>query len=82
MSVGFMRADSPEPTGQGYYVPLAEKIRHAVDVPVIGVGGITEPEYADCVLQERRVDMVAVGTAILNDPQWARKAVDMLSVRC
>ena len=79
VSVGFVGADSPEPTGQGYYVPLAEGIRRAVEVPVIGVGGITEPEFADRVVRQGRVDLVAVGTAILNDPQWAAKAVETLS---
>lgn len=66
-------------TGQGYLVPLAEKIKRVVGVPVIGVGGITEPEFADRVIREGRVDLAAVGRAILHDPEWARKAVATLS---
>ena len=81
VSGGLVGAEHPGESGQGYFIPLAEEIRQesAVTVPVIGVGGITEPEYADQVVQEDRVDMVAVGRAILNDSQWARKAVHALS---
>ena len=81
VSGGFVGPEPPTATGQGYFIPLAEEIKQqaAVTVPVIGVGGITEPEYADMVVRQGRVDMVAVGRAMLNDPQWARKAVKALS---
>jgi len=74
--VGYLH---PTLKSQGFFIPLAEEIRGATRAPVIGVGGITEPEYADQVIRERRVDMVAVGRAILNDPEWGRKAVDILT---
>jgi len=45
-----------------------------IDIPVIGVGGITEPEYANKLIQEGQVDLVAVGRGLLNDPDWAIKA--------
>lgn len=59
---------------QGYFIPLAEEIGKVVDVPVIGVGGITDPKFADKVVRENRVDLVAVGRAILKDPEWSLKA--------
>ena len=79
VSGGLAGADPPHLTGQGYFIPLAEEIKQAVDVPVIGVGGITQPEFADQVVRQGRVDMVAVGRSILNDPQWPRKAMAALS---
>jgi 2,4-dienoyl-CoA reductase-like NADH-dependent reductase (Old Yellow Enzyme family) len=69
----------PTITGQGFMIPAAERVKAAVPVPVIGVGGITEPKFADRVIREGRVDLVAVGRAMLGDPSWARKAVDLLS---
>jgi len=63
---------------QGYYVPLAEEMKSVVDVPVIGVGGIGSPEFANEVIVKGRVDLVAVGRAMLADPDWASKAVDVL----
>jgi len=79
VSGGFVGSTHPTLKSQGYFIPMAEEIRGAARVPTIGVGGIIEPEYADRVIRERRVDMVAVGRAIFNDPEWARKAVNMLS---
>ncbi len=55
---------------QGYYVPYAEEVKKSVNLPVIGVGGIIEPEFADSLVREERVDLVAVGRAMLKDPEW------------
>jgi len=63
---------------QGYYVPLAEQMKSAIDVPVIGVGGITSPEFANEIVVKERADLVAVGRAMLADPDWASKAIDVL----
>jgi 2,4-dienoyl-CoA reductase-like NADH-dependent reductase (Old Yellow Enzyme family) len=64
---------------QGYFIPQAQRIRRAVKVPVIGVGGVREPRYADRVVREGRVDLVAVGRELLRDPDWAARAVELLS---
>jgi 2,4-dienoyl-CoA reductase-like NADH-dependent reductase (Old Yellow Enzyme family) len=32
---------------QGFFVPQAQKIKSVVNVPVIGVGGIIDPQYAN-----------------------------------
>jgi len=63
---------------QGYFVPQAQQIKRVVNMPVIGVGGIREPEYADILVREGRVDLVAVGRALLEDSDWAMKAVQRL----
>ncbi|MCJ7456042.1 NADH:flavin oxidoreductase [Candidatus Bathyarchaeota archaeon] len=68
-------------TSQGYFLPLAEKIKQAVEVPVIGVGGIKDPQVADEAIRQNRVDLVAVGRAILADPDWALNAAKALSRR-
>lgn len=63
---------------QGYFVPQAQEIKNVVDIPVIGVGGIKDPEYANKIIQEEKVDLVAVGRGLLNDPDWAIKAIKEL----
>src|SRR3990172_11015432 len=55
---------------KGYFVPQASEIKKAVGIPVIGVGGITQPEYADKLVCDGKVDLVAVGRAFWNDSQW------------
>lgn len=68
-------------TEQGYFVPLAEGIRQVVKVPVIGVGNITEPEYADSIIREGKVDMVAVGRTLLSNPDFPRQAAQKLGIK-
>ncbi len=81
VSGGFC-GSSPESlqTGQGYFIPHAHKIEKVVKIPIIGVGGITDPEYADKIIKEGKVDLVAVGRALLNDSNWAKKAVKNLKL--
>jgi 2,4-dienoyl-CoA reductase-like NADH-dependent reductase (Old Yellow Enzyme family) len=64
----------------GYFVPQAAAVKKAVKVPVIGVGGITEPQYANQLTSEGTVDLVAVGRALWKDAEWAQKAVTQLGV--
>jgi len=65
--------------GPGYYVPQAAAVKEAAGVPVIGVGGITTAEEADEIIRSGKVDLVAVGRAMLKDPEWASKAVASLN---
>ena len=68
-------------TKQGYFVPLAEGIKETVKVPVIGVGNITEPEYADSIVREQKVDLVAVGRFLLSNPEFSNQAAEKLGIR-
>ena len=81
VSGGIGGPNPPSLSGQGYLFHLAEGIKKAVTIPVVGVGGITEAEFADKAVQEGKVDLVAVGRALLADPEWAVKAVKTLSAR-
>ncbi len=62
----------------GYFVPQASAIKKAVGVPVIGVGGINQAKYADSLVREESVDLVAVGRALWHDHAWAQKAIESL----
>jgi 2,4-dienoyl-CoA reductase-like NADH-dependent reductase (Old Yellow Enzyme family) len=63
---------------QGYFISQAQQIKKVIDIPVIGVGGITQPEFANKLIQKRQIDLVAVGRGLLNDPDWAIKAIKTL----
>ena len=54
---------------------LGIAVKKTVGIPVIGVGGIVEPDLAEAALAGGLVDLVAVGRGILADPTWARKAL-------
>jgi 2,4-dienoyl-CoA reductase-like NADH-dependent reductase (Old Yellow Enzyme family)/thioredoxin reductase len=60
---------------RGFLLPLAERIREAVDVPVIAVGRLDDPEVAEAALAAGQADLVAVGRALIADPDWPRKTL-------
>ena len=67
-------------TEQGYFVPLAQSIRESVKIPVAGVGNITQAEYADRIVREGRVDLVALGRKLLSDPDFPKLAAQKLGM--
>ncbi|RXT04154.1 NADH:flavin oxidoreductase/NADH oxidase [Ammoniphilus sp. CFH 90114] len=58
----------------GYQVPLAERIKQEVDVPVIAVGKLDHAPLAEAVLGNNQADLIAVGRGILRNPYWANEA--------
>ncbi len=59
---------------QGAIVHLAEAIKKAVKVPVITVGKISNPSFAEEILKQGKADFIALGRSLLADPEWANKA--------
>jgi len=57
----------------GYNVPQAEAIKRAVDVPVMVVGRIHDPEYAEQILQQDKADMIVLARPLLADPELPNK---------
>jgi 2,4-dienoyl-CoA reductase-like NADH-dependent reductase (Old Yellow Enzyme family)/thioredoxin reductase len=68
------RTIEPMSYPEGWKIYLAETIKRAVKIPVIGVGVIRSPDFAERTLQEGRADFIALGRALLADPHWPRKA--------
>jgi 2,4-dienoyl-CoA reductase-like NADH-dependent reductase (Old Yellow Enzyme family) len=60
---------------EGTLVPLAEAVKRVVGIPVIGVGRFRTPEVAQGVIEQGKVDMIAIGRQLIADPHWAVKAV-------
>jgi len=58
----------------GCFVHLAEAVKKVVSIPVVGVGRIKSPELADRLLKAGRIDVVAMGRALIADPMLPEKA--------
>lgn len=52
------------------FAPLTKEVH----IPVIGPGKILRPEMANDAIAEGKVTAVAIGRALLADPQWVNKA--------
>ena len=66
------------PTGPGYQVPLAERVRREADVATGAVGMITDPTQADAIVREGRADLVLLARALLREPHWPLAAARAL----
>jgi len=57
----------------GCMVDMAATLKKEVKVPVITVGKLGYPELAEKILQEEKADFVALGRALIADPEWPNK---------
>jgi 2,4-dienoyl-CoA reductase-like NADH-dependent reductase (Old Yellow Enzyme family)/thioredoxin reductase len=66
----------PMMTEPGCLVPLAERFKEQLDIPVITVGRINHPSLAEEILARGRADLVAMGRSLLADPYLPQKAME------
>lgn len=73
VSTGGNAAGVRIPTGPGYQVPFAARVKAETSLPVAAVGLITEPSQAAKILANGEADAVLLGRELLRDPSWARR---------
>ncbi|MBE0478585.1 FAD-dependent oxidoreductase [Candidatus Aerophobetes bacterium] len=82
---GFLECDFPSVPSiyspEGALVKLAENVKKVVDIPVMATGGITDPEYAETILKEKKADLVALGRTLIADADWPAKAMREDTIR-
>ncbi len=61
-------------TEAGFNLFRARAIKEIVNIPVIGVGRINDPELAERVIAEGSVDLISFGRQHLTDPDFIGKA--------
>lgn len=71
--------ESPVPLVQsdvspGAYVYLAEGIKKAVNIPVVGAYRITCPELAEEIISQGKADLIGMARALIADPEFPKKA--------
>ncbi len=54
-------------------ISYATKIKKSVSIPVIAVAKIHQPALAEKIIADQQADLVAIGRALLADPQWPNK---------
>jgi len=67
---------SPQSFPQGWLIPYTHTLKSKVNVPVIAVGVIREPQAADDILAQGRADFIALGRPLLADTEWPLKALE------
>lgn len=80
VSSGGNLAHARIPTGPGYQVPFAARIRREADIATGAVGMISEPEQAQAIIANGEADVVLTARESLRDPYFARRAAKALGV--
>ena len=65
---------SPMARPEGWLTAYADAIKKRVSVPVIVVGEIRHPRFAEEVLAQGKADYIALARPFLADPDWPAKA--------
>ncbi len=58
---------------RGFLVPYAERIKQAIDIPVIVAGRINHPKLMREVVDQNKADMVALGRPLIADGELVAK---------
>lgn len=66
----------PVDAGRAPIIDLITQIKSVVDVPVIAVQRIIDPEQAEGILKQGEADIISLGRALICDPDWPRKAAE------
>jgi NADPH2 dehydrogenase len=61
-------------------VAYAAAIKKVVSVPVMVAGGISDAGHADAIVRAEQADVVGIGRAMLEDAEWANKAMASLKI--
>ena len=61
---------------RGNLIRLAAEVKKRVSIPVIAVGGVLRLEQAENALEEGFADMVAIGRALIADPELITKTLE------
>ncbi len=65
----------------GYQVHLAEQVKRALNMPVMSVGLITEPQQAESIVANGQADLVALARGFLWNPHWPWRAAAELGAQ-
>lgn len=72
----FNSLSEPTTYSQGCRTERIRAIKDALTIPVMAVNMIKEPWFAEKMLDDGLVDFVALGRAVVADPEWALKAAE------
>jgi 2,4-dienoyl-CoA reductase (NADPH2) len=64
---------APMSTPRGQIAPLAGAIKESVDVPVMAVGRLDDPDLAGAVIEEGQADLICLGRGLIAEPDWPTK---------
>lgn len=78
----------PEFGTEGCFLKFCDQVHSYTNLPICGVGGLSNPEFVNEQLKSGRIDCAAMSRQLIADPQWVNKVLNNRSdtihrcVRC
>lgn len=63
----------PEFGAEGCFLKFCDQVRALTQLPICGVGGLTDPDFVEEQLRSGRIDCAAMSRQLTADPDWPRK---------
>ena len=60
----------------GCFLKFCDEVRQYTNLPICGVGGLTDPDFVEKQLADGRIQCAAMSRQILADPDWVNKLKD------
>jgi 2,4-dienoyl-CoA reductase (NADPH2) len=64
---------APMSAPRGRMIPMAETIKRAVEIPVMAVGRLDDPQLDARVIADGQADLLILGRALIAEPDWPNK---------
>ena len=66
-------ANHPYFKGEGCFLKFCDEVRQYTQLPLCGVGGLTQPDFIEQQLASGRITCAAMSRQLLADPEWPNK---------
>jgi len=80
VSVGFTIPETNIPWGPAFLAPVAQRVRNETQLPVSSAWGFGAPKLADQAVRNEELDLVMIGRAHLENPNWSYQAAKELGM--
>ena len=60
----------------GCFLKFCDEVRQYTNLPICGVGGLTDPDFVEKQLADGRIQCAAMSRQLLADPDWVNKLKD------
>ena len=66
----------PEFGEEGCFLKFCDVVKKYTQLPVCGVGGLSDPEFVNSQLKSGRIDCAAMSRQLIADPEWVNKVLE------
>src|SRR3546814_3594008 len=80
VSIGFNIPGASIPWGPAFMAPLAERIRREAAIPTAMSWFINDPQQADALVRDGKMDLVMLARALLDNTNWPYDAARALGI--